>query len=116
MKQGRRVVLVDNDEAVLGLLQIDLGFEGHDIVGTAMDGEDGLRVCAECRPDVLVVDLRLGAGINGVDVARKVRGDGMQVVVYTNYITPEVVRSAHDAGATVIEKGNLSALRRAVAA
>ncbi|HVV37549.1 MAG TPA: response regulator [Acidimicrobiales bacterium] len=112
----RRVVLVDNDEAVLGLLQLDLGLEGHEIVGTATSGETGLRLCADRRPDVLVVDLRLGAGIDGVDVARQVQGDGMQVVVYTNYVTPDVVRDAKAAGAILVEKGNLSALRRAVAA
>jgi CheY-like chemotaxis protein len=113
---ARRVVLVDNDETVLHLLLLDLGLEGNDIVATATDGEAGLEACFEHRPDVLVVDLRLGPGIDGLDVARKMQGSDLHVVVYTNYITPEVVRSAESAGATVIEKGNLSALRRAVAA
>jgi CheY-like chemotaxis protein len=113
---ARRLVLVDNDEAVLRLLLLDLGLEGHDIVATAADGERGLSACAEHHPDVLVVDLRLGSGIDGLDVARELQGDGTRVVVYTNYITPDVVKAAGDAGATVIEKGNLSALRRAVAA
>jgi CheY-like chemotaxis protein len=111
-----RLVVIDNDEAVLKLLLLDLGLEGHDIVATATDGEAGLRACAEHRPDVLVVDLRLGDGIDGIDVARKVQGDRMRVVLYTNYITAEVVQAAEFVGAHVIEKGNLSALRRAVAA
>jgi DNA-binding NarL/FixJ family response regulator len=112
----RRLVIVDNDEAVLRLLTLDLGLEGHEILATALDGEEGLAACAEHHPEVLVVDLRLGAGINGIDVARKLTGGDIRVVVYTNYITPDVVKSAELAGATVIEKGNLSALRRAVAA
>jgi len=65
-------------------------------------------------PEVLVVDLRLGPGINGVEVARQVRRPGLRVVLFTNYVTPDVVKSATDAGATVVEKGNLYALRRAV--
>ena len=112
----RRLVIVDNDEAVLRLLQLDLGLEGHEILATALDGETGLAACAEHHPEVLVVDLRLGGGIDGIDVARKLHGKDIRVVVYTNYITPDVVKSAELAGATVIEKGNLSALRRAVAA
>ena len=112
----RRLVIVDNDEAVLQLLELDLGFEGHDIVATAPDGDRGLAACAEHHPDVAVVDLRLGPGIAGIDVARSLVGSGVRVVLYTNYITPDVVRSAGLAGAPVIEKGNLSALRRAVAA
>jgi CheY-like chemotaxis protein len=113
---SRRLVVVDNDEAVLQLLLLDFGFEGHDIIATATDGEGGLRACAEHHPDVLVVDLRLGAGIDGLDVARKLQGGGIRVVLYTNYVTPTVVHAAEFAGAAVIEKGNLSALRRAVAA
>ena len=109
-----RLVIVDNDEAVLELLLLDLRLEGHEIMATAMDGDGALRACAEHAPDVLVVDLRLGPGINGLEVARRVRRSGLRVVLHTNYVTPDVVRSASQAGAIVIEKGNLHALRRAV--
>lgn len=109
-----RLVVADNDHAVLELLLLDLRLEGHDVVATAMTGEDAVRACVEHQPDVLVVDYRLGPGINGTDVARQVRRDGLRVVLFTNYITAEVLAEARDAGAAVIEKGNLNALRRAV--
>jgi CheY-like chemotaxis protein len=111
---GRRLVIVDNDEAVLELLLLDLRLEGHDILATAMDGEGAVQACDQHAPDVLVVDLRLGPGINGLEVARRVRRPGLRVVVYTNYVTPDVVKSATREGAIVIEKGSLNALRRAV--
>jgi hypothetical protein len=41
---------------------------------------------------------------------------GLRIVLYTNYVTPGIVRSAEQAGVTVVEKGNLHALRRAVVA
>ncbi|MBV8692408.1 MAG: response regulator transcription factor [Actinobacteria bacterium] len=109
-----RLVLVDNDEAVLDLLQLDMRLEGHDIVATALNGADGLAACEEHAPDTLIVDLRLGPGINGLEVARRVRRPGLRVVLYTNYVTPNVVNEANAAGATVIEKGNLYGLRQAV--
>lgn len=112
---ARRVVVADNDQAVLDLLLLDLRLEGYDVVATAMTGEDAVGVCRQERPDVLVVDYRLGPGINGVEVARRVTAHGTRVVVFTNYVTPDVVDAAAAAGAVVIEKGNLSALRRAVA-
>ena len=111
---GLRLVVVDNDHAVLDLLLLDLRLEGHDVVGTAMTGEDAVRLCAELQPDVLVVDYRLGPGINGAEVAQRVRREGLRVVLFTNYINPDVVTAADAAGAVVVEKGNLSALRRAV--
>ena len=109
-----RVVIVDNDEAVLELLRLDMRLEGHEIMATALNGDDGLAACAEHGPDTLIVDLRLGPGINGLEVARRVRRPGLRVVLYTNYVTPSVVNEATAAGATVVEKGNLYALRQAV--
>jgi CheY-like chemotaxis protein len=109
-----RIVIVDNDDAVLQLLLLDLGLEGHEVLATAMDGDSAVQACDENNPEVLVTDLRLGPGINGLEVARLVRRPGLRVVLYTNYVTPEVVKSATDAGAIVVEKGSLSALRRAI--
>ena len=113
--QPLRLVVADNDRAVVELLLLDLGLEGHSIVATASNGEDAVRSCEEHQPDVLVVDYRLGPGINGVEVARQVRPSGLRVVLFTNYVNPTVVADATAAGAIVIEKGNLTALRRAVA-
>jgi two-component system response regulator MtrA len=109
-----RLVIVDNDEAVLELLLLDLRLEGHEILATAMDGDSAVQACTANDPDVLVVDLRLGPGINGLEVARRVRRPGLRVVLYTNYVTPDVVKAATEAGATVVEKGSLHALRRAI--
>lgn len=110
----RRIVIVDNDDAVLDLLVLDLGLEGHEIVATAGNGDDALRLCAEFDPEVVVVDLRLGPGIDGLEVARRVRRAGRRVVLHTNYVNPAVVEGADEAGAVVVEKGSLGALRRAV--
>ncbi|MHB8464061.1 MAG: response regulator transcription factor [Acidimicrobiales bacterium] len=109
-----RLMIVDNDAAVIELLLLDMGLEGHDVVATAADGEDALRACEETQPDVAVVDVRLGAGIDGLEVARRLRRPGLRVVIHTNYVTPSVVDAAGAAGAVVVEKGSLSALRRAV--
>ena len=109
-----RLVIVDNDQAVLDLLLLDLRLEGHDILATAMDGDTAVQMCEEHQPDVLVVDLRLGPGIDGLGVAERVRRDGLRIVLHTNYVNPQVVKRAKDLGVTVVEKGSLNALRRAV--
>jgi DNA-binding NarL/FixJ family response regulator len=110
------LVVIDNDRAVVDLLRLDLELEGHNIVATADNGEDAVRICDEHAPDVLVVDLRLGPGMNGLEVARQMqmRRPGLRIVLFTNYINPVVVRGAAELGVAVIEKGNLHALRRAI--
>ena len=113
-----RVVVVDNDAGALELLELDLRLEGHDIVGTAMDGPEGIEVCRRTHPDVLVVDFRMPPGIDGVEVARAVLRDGSagSVVIYSNYDDPKVIARAEALGAVWLSKGDLARLRRAVIA
>jgi len=109
-----RILIVDNDQAVLDLLLLDLRLEGHEVVATALNGEDALELYDTHKPDVVIVDFRLGRGINGVDVARRLEHTPARVVMFTNYITHDVITDAAKAGTPVIEKGNLHALRRAI--
>ena len=111
-----RVVVADNDSEALELLLTDLKFEGHDIVGSAFGGERALELCRELRPDALVVDFRMPPGPNGVQTAQSVHDElpDVRVVLYTNYVNADVARGARKAGAILIEKGNLRALRRAL--
>lgn len=111
-----RVVVVDNDPEVLSLLVTDLALEGHEIVGTAGHGDEALTLCQTLLPDAVVLDFRMPPGINGVETAALLREQqpDLRVVLYTNYVNPDVVRGARSAGAVLIEKGNLRALRRAL--
>jgi CheY-like chemotaxis protein len=109
-----RVVVLDNDPAVLELLELDMRLEGHDVVASVATGEDALRACGDLSPDVLVADLRLGPGIDGLEVVQRAPRPGPRLVLHTNYVTRELVEAADRAGAVVVEKGSLGALRRAV--
>lgn len=111
-----RVVVADNDSEALDLLVTDLGFEGHEIVGTAFGGEQAIELCRQLSPDALVVDFRMPPGINGVEAAARLHADHpeVRVVLYTNYVNKAVAQGARQAGAILIEKGNLRALRRAL--
>jgi CheY-like chemotaxis protein len=111
-----RVVVVDNDHAALELVVTDLRLEGHDVVGTALDGASGLVLCRSLHPDVVVLDHRMPPGPHGLEVAQVLSADvpDARVIVFTNYQEPELVAQVEAAGATYLPKGNLRALRRAV--
>ncbi|HWW55062.1 MAG TPA: response regulator [Acidimicrobiales bacterium] len=109
-----RLVVVDNDAAVIELLTLDLRLEGHDIAATAADADAAIRACAEYDPEVVVVDLKLGKGPDGIEVARQVARPGRRIILHTNYVSADVIKRAEAVGAVVVEKGNLRALRRAV--
>ena len=113
-----RVVVVDNDEAALELVVTDLTLEGHDVVGTCLDGATALELCRDLRPDVAVIDHRMPPGPHGLEVAQRLATDApdVRVIVFTNYQDPELVAQIRSSGATYLPKGNLRALRRAVEA
>lgn len=114
---GRRIVVVDNDPGALDLVATDLRLEGHDIIGTATDGDAGFTLVTELRPDVLVIDHRMPPGPWGMDVAERVvrSHPTTTIVLYTNYQSAELVSRSERAGIRLVPKGNLRTLRRAVA-
>ena len=113
-----RLVVADNDSDALDLLVTDLTLEGHDVVATATGGAQAVELCRQLQPDALVVDFRMPPGMNGVEAAGAVHDEqpSVPIVLYTNYVNPTVARGARKAGAILIEKGNLRALRRALVA
>jgi DNA-binding response OmpR family regulator len=68
---SERILVVEDDPSILRGLQLNLGMEGYR-VRSAMDGETGLRLARDERPDLLVVDLMLPR-LGGLDLIRELR-------------------------------------------
>jgi DNA-binding response OmpR family regulator len=69
-----RVLVVEDDGDIAGVLRRSLGMEGYD-VRIAGDGERALDEAAVFEPDAVVLDLGL-PGIDGVEVSRRLRERG----------------------------------------
>lgn len=97
-----RVLVVDDDPLVRAGLRLMLG-GAHDIVfaGEASDGDEVLAAVEECRPDVVLLDIRM-ARVDGITALRMLR-DGahrqLPVIVLTTFRTDAVVLDALRAGA-----------------
>ncbi|GAA1507605.1 response regulator transcription factor [Streptomyces synnematoformans] len=97
-----RVVVADDHEVVragfAGLLASQPDF---DVVGTARDGAEAVRVCRERRPDVVLMDVRM-PGVDGIEAtARLTAADGTapRVLILTTFDLDEYVYDALAAGA-----------------
>ena len=69
-----RILVVDDDPALLAALTEGLALLGHHEVVPARDGAEGLARFFEVRPDCIVVDVRM-PGLNGYQLVRALRGD-----------------------------------------
>jgi DNA-binding NarL/FixJ family response regulator len=68
-----RVAIVDDQRLFTdGLGRIVDAQPGMEVVGVAHDGESGLRMCREQRPDVILMDISMPI-MNGVAATRKIR-------------------------------------------
>ncbi|MFE6131161.1 response regulator [Streptomyces sp. NPDC056437] len=96
-----RILLCD-DHAVVraGLLALLASEPDIEVVGEAGRGEEAVAAAAKLRPDVVLMDLQLGPGIDGVEATRRIAAPGVHVLVLTTYDTDADITRAIEAGAT----------------
>ncbi len=69
------ILIIEDDPAIQLALQDDLQFEGF-AVEAASDGREGFELAQSGDFDLIVLDLML-PGMNGLDVCRGLRQDGL---------------------------------------
>src|SRR5215469_17007929 len=74
-----RVLVVDDEPSLAGLLSSVLRYEGWE-VRTAGDGSGALRAAREFRPDAVVLDVML-PDFDGLEVLRRLRAEQPRVCV-----------------------------------
>ncbi|MDQ4501232.1 response regulator transcription factor [Sinomonas sp. ASV322] len=104
METGRklRVLLCDDHLVVRSGLRALLGTQPDlDVVAEAGSGADAVALAAERRPDVVVMDLGMGSGMDGIEAIRLIRGANpdQAVIVFTTYDSDVDIVRAVDAGA-----------------
>ncbi|MFG2459906.1 response regulator [Streptomyces sp. NPDC048523] len=99
-----RLLLCD-DHAVVraGLRALLSSADGIDVVGEAATGEEALAMAAHLNPDVVLMDLQLDDGMDGVTATRRLTAGGSpgpRVLVLTMFDTDADITRAIEAGAT----------------
>lgn len=74
-----RVLLVDDMPEIVRYCAHVLK-EDYEVVGTAPNGLAAIRAAAAIQPDVIVLDISM-PGLNGIDVARRLRLGGCQSAI-----------------------------------
>ena len=68
---GARILIIDDDEAILTFLRRGLAYDGYQ-VDTATDGQSGLLLAWDNPPDLVVLDWMM-PGLDGLEVCRRLR-------------------------------------------
>jgi DNA-binding NarL/FixJ family response regulator len=86
------VFIVDDSKIVVEKLTAMLsGIDGVECVGHARNALDAIRSIMEMKPDVVILDIRLNGGGNGMDVLAQIKKENPPpvVIMLTNYPYPQ---------------------------
>ena len=69
--KSQTILVVDDEESVLKLERRVLADAGYSVV-VASTGEDALKMVAECRPDLVLLDVML-PDVDGITISKQMR-------------------------------------------
>lgn len=80
----KRVLIVEDDKAIARLLRDNLQYEGF-AVEWSETGRDALQKVKQCAPDLVLLDLMLPQGVDGLDICRTLTQgrDHVPVIILT---------------------------------
>ncbi len=106
-----RILLVDDNRDFLGeASRFVASLEGVEVAGTALSGEEALGLLDRVHPDLVLVDLVMPGGMNGLEATRRIleRPAAPAVVVMSIHDDETSRAAALEAGARAfVAKGEL---------
>jgi DNA-binding NarL/FixJ family response regulator len=96
-----RILLADDHEVVRkGIRAMLETREGWKVCGEAATGREAVRLAAELRPDVAILDLSMPE-LDGLEATRQIKRESprTEVLVFTMHDTPRLIREVLAAGA-----------------
>jgi two-component system, NtrC family, nitrogen regulation response regulator NtrX len=112
-----RILVIDDDPAVVDTLVTLLGEEGYG-VSSAVTSDEGLKLFILSHPDLVLLDIAL-PGMNGIEMLKRIRSIApiARVVMVSGVTDPARAREALELGALawVDKPFDLAYLKRVVA-
>ena len=99
MEEPLRILVVDDEETIRGVLSRVLGQEGYEVT-VAESGEEALKSFRKDPYPLVLTDIRMG-GMSGMELLEEIRGihSETQVIIMTSYASLETAIQALRSGA-----------------
>lgn len=99
MKEIRIVVAEDEFFTRTGICQLLDEEPDMKVVGQAATGEEALELVEKLKPDLLLLDIRMPPGMNGLEVIRQLRMKEIQVLIVALTQESPLIKAVAEAGA-----------------
>ena len=96
-----RVLLADDHPIVMTGFAMSLESEGMQVLGQARTPQEALAQFGALQPDVLILDIRFGAELTGLDAARQVlqKYPGANIVFLSQFDQDALIKETYRLGA-----------------
>jgi len=95
-----RILLVEDERIVALAMQRCLTRLGYDVVGSASHADEAMMLARTVEPDVVLMDIHLRDGADGIETARAIRAErDVPVVFLTAHSDDGTIARAASAGA-----------------
>ncbi len=80
-----KILVIDDEEAIIRVLSISLKSDGFDVV-TATSGKEGLKVFQKESPGIVLTDIKM-PGMDGIEVLKKIKDidSAAEVIIITGH-------------------------------
>lgn len=86
---GERILIVDDDRTTGKVIEIQLSNLGYSVIGFARSGNEAIKQVEESTPDLVLMDINLGRGMDGIDAADVILREHRTPVIYVTAYADE---------------------------
>lgn len=90
MMSGEKILIVDDDRTTGKVIELQLNKMGYAVVGVARSGAEAVASASGRKPDLVLMDINLGHGMDGIDAAEAITRENNIPVVYVTAYADEL--------------------------
>lgn len=91
--KSKKIVIVEDDKMLLPVFTMFLKELGHELVGTFTEALPAIEFCGKEHPDIVLMDINLPGGMDGITAAEKIFYDFDIPIIYVSSYTDDTTVS-----------------------
>jgi len=104
-EEKERVLIVDDSKFARRKTKELLEELGHEVIGEAVDGLDGIEKCKELTPSLILSDIEM-PNLDGISMIKEIRSynNEIKIIVASSVVNAQIIQSVVRVKATALKK------------
>ncbi len=69
----KKILIVEDDSLISTIFEMFLKELGYDLIGIVEDGKQAIRLCEKVKPDIILMDVHLDGGLDGIQTTELIK-------------------------------------------